>query len=107
MGVETSSGSVYSPIGGGYMSDGRSSNAVQCAFTLMNIASDWKKLCQAKPDQIRRQIRQHARNSAADVHLSFVLQPLEFGVDYKVVDTLSGVQIGDGGRVQLPSYERR
>lgn len=101
MGVETADGRVYAAIGGGYATDGRSSTEVQCAFALMNAATD---CAESRRDTLEGA---GARFDETDRDLEFVLRCLEWGVQYTVVDRSGGHALARSGRVLLPEYERR
>lgn len=107
LGVEASDGPVFTSIGGGYMMDGRSGNAVQCAFELMNAGTRWAERCSTKMRLILDELGKQLGERPTNVDLEFSLAPLQWGVEYRVTDRISRVGIGRGARILLPEYERR
>lgn len=107
MGVETLDGTVYNPIGGGYVTSGRDMNSVMCACTLLNIASQLATQISANQSLAQRGRANTRTPGEDDTRPELAIKHLEHGVEYRVVDKTSGVELCRGGRIMLPDFDHQ
>lgn len=107
LGVETRDGTVYNPIGGGYVTTGRSMSAVMCACSLLNIASQLASQLETALSHSQHGMRNADTLESERTEPELAIKHLEHGVEYRVVDRTAGTELCRGGRITLPDFEHQ
>lgn len=99
MGVAAADGTVYVQPGGGFMSSGRSGVAVYCAFELMNQITDLY-------ERFSSQTEWDQPGSTNQLSPALKVRTLEFGVEFALIDEVSGDLLAPVSGVVLPDFAR-